>query len=113
MTTIHFYLRFHSAYGQSFSVSGNIKELGNNDQALAIPLRYLNDEYWHGSIEIANNAPAFQYNYILTGSDRFETVECRNDRIINPSLFKTTDIQVMDTWNYAGEYENAFFTQPF
>ncbi len=113
MNTIHFYLRFHSTYGQSFFVSGNIPELGNGDQSLAIPIQYLNDEYWHGSIQIPVTTAEFSYNYILRGSDGFETVECRNDRKINITGINTPEIQVMDTWNYAGEYENAFYTQPF
>ena len=113
MITIHFYLKFHSAYGQSFSVSGNIPELGNNDQTLAIPLQYLNDEYWHGSVEVPKTTGEFQYSYFLTSTDGSETVECRNNWVIHPALVKTAEIQVVDTWNYAGEYENAFFTQPF
>ncbi|MES2646283.1 MAG: 4-alpha-glucanotransferase [Bacteroidota bacterium] len=113
MITIHFYLRFRSEYGQSFFISGNIPELGNGDQSLAVPIQYLNNEYWHGSIEVAKTSKTFQYNYILKGSDGYETVESSNDRIIDTASIKTTELQVMDTWNYAGEYENAFFTQPF
>jgi 4-alpha-glucanotransferase len=113
MITIHFYLRFHSVYGQSFFVSGNIPELGNNDLSRAIPIQYLNDEYWYGSIDVKATTGEFEYKYVLKGVDGFETVECRNDRNVDLLKLKAEELQVMDTWNYTGEYENAFYTQPF
>lgn len=111
--TIHFYLRFSSSYGQTFFITGNIPGLGNNDLSKALPLQYLNDEYWYGAIETDKKTGEFEYSYILKGSDGFETVESKNDRKIDTTKIKAGELQVMDTWNYAGEYENAFFTQPF
>src|SRR6188768_3158365 len=99
MITIHFYLRFHSTYGQSFYISGNIPELGNNDVSKAIPIQYLNDDYWQGSVDIKSSTGEFEYKYILKNPDGFETIESKNDRYIDPSKIKTTEIQVMDTWN--------------
>ena len=113
MITIHFYLRFHSSFGQRFFVSGNIPGLGNGDVSKALAMQYLNDEYWIGSVEVPKDTPEISYSYVLRGTDGFETIENRNDRVIQPAQFKTEEIQVMDTWNYGGEYENAFYTQPF
>lgn len=113
MTTIHFYLRYHTTYGQTFFVSGNIPELGNGDPQKAMPIHYLNDELWHHSIDIPANTPAFTYKYILRNADGTEFVEWPTDRVIDLAKLKSPEVQVVDYWNYAGEFENAFYTQPF
>lgn len=113
MTTIHFYLRFRSTYGQTFFVSGNIPELGNGDPQKAKPINYLNDELWHESIDIPGDTPAFTYRYILRNSDGYESIEWPTDRLIDVASMKSPEVQVIDMWNYSGEFENAFYTQPF
>lgn len=113
MTTIHFYLRFHSSFGQNFFVTGNIPGLGNGDVANTIPMQYLNDEYWIGIVQVPRDTAEISYNYILQDVDGAKTIESRTDRTIHPAELKLPELQVIDTWNYTGEYENAFYTQPF
>ena len=113
MTTIHFFLRYHSEFGQSFFVSGNIPALGNNDPGKALAIKYLNEEYWTGSVELPSDVESFTYQYLLCTQDGLENPEGGHDRTLVLSAMKGQVIQVFDTWNYAGEYENAFFTQPF
>ncbi len=52
--TIHFYLRFHTNLGQTLLVSGDTEALGNDKMDKAIPLKYYNHEFWHGSINLVN-----------------------------------------------------------
>jgi 4-alpha-glucanotransferase len=113
MMTLHFYLRFHSTFGQNFFISGDIPALGNNDPAKAIPLHYLNDEFWHALVDIPENTGNFSYKYLIRHQDGSETVEWAWDRHVNPAKMNTTEIQLVDSWNYPGEYENVFYTQPF
>ena len=114
MITIHFYLRFHSTFGQTFFVTGNIPELGNNDLSQPLDMQYLNDEYWHASIELQEKpATPVQYHYILRNADGFENIENDTDRYFDLSKGKQKLVQLTDTWNYTGEFENAFYTQPF
>ncbi len=113
MITLHFYLRFRSVYGQAFFVSGNIPALGENDVTKAAKLHYLNDEYWHLSIDVAENTPTFSYKYILRNEDGTETTEWMADRTVHPAKLKSNEIQLVDAWIYPGAIENAFFTQPF
>jgi 4-alpha-glucanotransferase len=113
MMTLHFYLRFHSQYGQNFYVSGSIPELGSNDLSKAVPLNYLNDEFWHVILDVPANTGPFTYKYIIRNDDGSETVEWAADRMANPAKVPTTELQLVDTWNYPGEYENVFYTQPF
>lgn len=113
---LNFYLRFSSRLGQSLCVSGSHSSLGDNQLNAAIPLQYFNDEFWHLQLEIEESpdtALPIEYRYLLREEGK-EVVEWGNDRIID---FKKAgakeEITLVDTWNHAGEIENAFFTQPF
>ncbi|MGE5106276.1 MAG: 4-alpha-glucanotransferase, partial [Sphingobacteriales bacterium] len=111
---IHFYVRFHTNYGQTLSVSGNHELLGNDDPGKSFPLTYLNEELWHGIIDAGDTVAEFiNYRYILHQENGDKTIEWGNDRILEVSKITAEEIQLMDTWNHAGEYENAFYTQPF
>lgn len=115
MIKLQFYLRFHTRYGQSLHITGNIDELGNNDTGKAISLNYLNDEYWHVTLEInRETAPSkIRYKYFLRNEDGERIHEWGNDRLLSSLHKDTEEVQVTDTWNHAGEFENAFFTAPF
>ena len=111
---IQFYLRFHTRFGESIFVKGNIDALGNNDQEKAFPLQYVSNEFWQGSIEVDNeHTEDIQYSYLFTEQDGTKINEWGNDRIINISKPGIEEIQVLDTWNHAGEYENVFYSSPF
>lgn len=112
---IQFYLRFHTKYGQSLWISGDIDELGNNDHSMAIPMRYLNEEFWHCSIDIRKKElpKHISYKYILKNEDGEQVFEWGNDRSTDIPTKDTAEIQLTDTWNHAGEYENAFYSSPF
>src|ERR1044072_8793215 len=115
MMKIHFFVRFHTWPGQSLSVTGNIAGLGDDSMENAFPLSYLNNDYWHGILEFdQKDIRHIRYNYILTNEDGYKIIEWGDDRYIN--LSKTSspeEIHVIDTWNHAGEYENAFYSDPF
>jgi len=113
MMTLHFYLRFSSTYGQRFYVTGNLPELGNGNLKEAVAMYYLNDEYWHLTIDVPEKTGAFAYKYVLRNEDGSEMAEWAADRIVDPAAIKTTEVQLKDIWNYPGEYDNTFFTQPF
>lgn len=112
---LQFYLRFHTEFGQSLWISGNLEELGNDDPTLALPLEYLNDEFWQCSLNIKRKSitePVI-YKYFLKNKDGEVTWEWGHDRIINVVKKGIHEVQLVDTWNHAGEYENIFFTAPF
>jgi len=112
---LQFYLRFYTKPGQSLWITGDTDELGNNDQSKAILLRYLNEEFWYGAIDIKKKAvrKSIRYRYLLKNEDGEITVEWGNDRVINEFRKDISEIQLIDTWNHAGEYENSFFSAPF
>ncbi len=112
---LHFYLRYSTKFGQTLFVTGNIPLLGNDDITKPIPLTYLNDQLWHGSIEIGDTEQASPiiYKYILVTENGEQIREFGNDRIIELYKVKASKIVLYDVWNYSGEFENVFFTAPF
>ena len=111
---LDFYLRFYTHPGQSIFVTGNLAELGDGNVSAAIPLNYVNGEFWHCSL-VLSGPPAFpvHYHYILKGADGYLTEEWGDDKYIEAPGAGIEELHVIDTWNYTGEYENVFFTQPF
>jgi 4-alpha-glucanotransferase len=111
---VQFYLRFHTKVGQSLLISGNIEALGNHDPGRAFPLTYMNEEYWQGTLQWDPiQAQEIQYTYLLKNADETIVNEWGDDRVIALGPKGVEEIQVLDTWNHAGEYENAFYTAPF
>ena len=112
---LQFYLRFQTRYGQSLWISGNIQELGNGDPDKALEMEYLNDEFWSANTEIKrkNLPPVIHYKYFLKNVDGTTVQEWGNDRQFDHFEKEIQELQFVDTWNHAGEYENSFFTAPF
>ncbi|MDP4218480.1 MAG: 4-alpha-glucanotransferase [Bacteroidota bacterium] len=111
---IDFYLRFHTHPGQSLHISGNISDLGDEKLSHALPMQYMDAEFWHASLEVdASRIGSLRYHYVLKNEDGTHTEEWGDDRLIGLNRPGVEEVQVMDTWNHAGEYDNAFFTSPF
>ena len=110
---IQFYLRFRTSFGQSLWISDN-GELGTDLTKGAIPMEYLNDEFWVANIKIdKKEASSFHYKYILKNTDGEIIPESGKDRLIDIPANGIKDVQLIDTWNHAGEYENVFYSAPF
>lgn len=112
---IQFYVRFHTRFGQSLWVSGDADELGNNQPEKAVPMTYLNDEFWQASLEIRRKdiTKNIIYKYFLKNEDGELIYEWGQDRSLPVPSKDTHELLMADTWNHAGEFENAFFTAPF
>lgn len=113
---LNFYIRFSTAFGQSLLVSGSNDALGNDELSRAVTLKYFNDEFWQGRVEIPvsdSNVPEIEYRYILKKEDGSHIIEWGNDRVITINKITLKEIVLIDTWNHAGNVENAFFTKPF
>lgn len=111
---IQFYLRFSTRFGQSLAISGNTKALGSNNVNEPFPLTYFNNDFWRGEIEVhPGDAVKIQYRYIFFREDGSSVIEWGDDKQIDISKSGTDEIQVFDSWNDAGSYENAFYTSPF
>lgn len=112
--TIHFYIRFYTRPGESLAVTGNTDELGNYTIENALPLTWLSNDLWTGTVTI--NAPqtnAIHYNYIFKNQEGFSMLEWNDHKTIDITKNPMQEIRVIDTWNHPGEFENAFYTDPF
>lgn len=112
---LQFYLRFHTEFGQSLWIMGNVEELGNNDPAKAMPMEYLNDDFWQYSTEIKRKEVDHPvcYKYFLKNIDGELLFEWSIDREIDMDKKDFSELQMVDTWNNAGEYENVFYSDAF
>ncbi len=111
---IHFYLRYHTEFGQNLFILGNNDFLGNNDPAQAAGLLYLNDDFWHLELEFPQNFDDIVlYRYFLRDKDGSETFDGEESRGIDLSVTYGKTITVFDMWNVASDPTNAFFTRPF
>ena len=110
---IEFYLRFHTKYGQTVFVSGNLTSLGANETTAAFPLRYLSEEFWYGSLEIdPAETDKIEYRYIFQNENNELIKEGEKDRHIDVKK-NSSDLVLIDCWNDESFYENAFYTAPF
>ena len=112
---IEFFVRFSTRYGQSLWVTGNNDVLGNGNIEKAFPLQYFNSEYWYGSVDIVAEAATdeLNYHYILKEETGNIISEWGNDRIVFLRDANTSILTCCDTWNHAGEIDNAFYTKAF
>ena len=111
-----FQLRFHTHPGQSLFLTGNHEIFGNDNLASAIPLDYLNDQFWRVRIYIARSSvpdAEITYRYILKLEDGSTQEDWGRGRSVNPAAFKSDEVLIIDSWNNPGFFENAFYTEPF
>ena len=115
-TRFIFQLRFHTKYGQNLFITGNHPLFGNDDVNEALPMQYLSEEYWVASVDIEQKtipATGITYNYVLRNEDGSFVFDSGSDKKIMPASSTLEETLIIDAWNHAGYFENAFFTEPF
>lgn len=113
---ITFYLQYTTHFGQNLFIIGNHPKLGNQQIERAVPMHYLNEDFWEVSIPFRiDEIPqeGIIYHYILKNEDGTISYDWGNDKKIIPAFIKKATLRIEDAWNYAGYFENAFYTEPF
>ena len=113
---ITFKLRYSTNFGQNIYIVGNHHLLGDNNLDKALPLSFIDNEFWGVSLTILNPSRINQnitYNYILKNPDGTVSYDWGSDKTFNPSTFDKAKTLIIDSWNYAGYFENAFYSEPF
>jgi 4-alpha-glucanotransferase len=113
-----FRLRYRTKYGQSLFLVGGHPRLGGGDAGKAIPLQFLNDEFWEVSLDWPaakgeNARVRIAYDYLLHNADGSFVRDWGRDRTLVPADWSRDELLVIDSWNNAGAIENAFCTEPF
>jgi 4-alpha-glucanotransferase len=111
---VHFYVRFSTKPGQSLFLVGNATELGNNNSSQAIPLTYIDVNFWGGSFQIdTNKVDILTYKYILKEAGKEDSTEYGDDKAIDLSEYAKKELTTIDTWQTEADYRNNFYTQAF
>ena len=58
-------------------------------------------------------AEGIQYNYVLKHRIILLVYDWGTDKKLTPDLFKYEEVLIADSWNHAGYFNNAFYTEPF
>jgi 4-alpha-glucanotransferase len=115
--TLVLQLRFTTQFGQNIYVMGNHPLLGNNNIEKAVPLTYFNENYWKLSLSFSGKDlvnESVRYQYLIKNADGTISYDWGgNDKSFNPTNIKSKELLLIDSWNAAGYFENAFYTEPF
>lgn len=80
-------------------------------------MMFYNDQLWHYRLDLPENdslnPESIQYKYLLKQDDGESILEWGDDRVIELSKITAEEIQTIDAWNHAGEFENVFYLAPF
>jgi 4-alpha-glucanotransferase len=115
---VHFFIRFHTRPGQSLWLTGDTEALGSGGMNTKLPMRYHNDEMWELAVDIPDgewsDKEAIVYSYVLEDADGSSIEEWGRDRrLLKSDVGNKGRLEVLDTWNHAGSYENVFFNSAF
>ncbi len=112
---VTFKLRFFTKPGQTLYIAGNHDLLGNDVMENSVPLAYINNDFWGVTINLGDKVinQKITYNYLLKDTDGSISYDWGSDKTFNPSTLAKAHILIIDSWNYAGYFENAFYSEPF
>lgn len=112
---IIFNLRYSTQYGQNIFITANHPAFGNGSIKEALPLQYFNENTWFAELNLCKEECINEdiiYNYFIKNEDGTISYDWGSSKKINFSKHKGK-LLLLDAWNYAGYFENAFFTEPF
>ena len=112
---ITFRLRFHTRPGESLLLCGGHERLGGGRVESAIPMQYLAPGFWQVVISFARaiKPDALRYHYLWRDAAGSLTEDQGHGRVLDASVLDHAELLVMDSWNHAGFFQNAFDTDPF
>ncbi len=113
---ITFRIRYSTHPGQNIFVCGDHPLLGSRAPEKAIPMRYVNADYWESEVEFAHEANArgpFSYFYLVRNADRSVLEDFGGDRKLDLTALAMNTTVIWDSWNETGAVDNVYFTEPF
>jgi 4-alpha-glucanotransferase len=112
---LNFHLRFKTNFGQTIYITGNHPLLGNGNIEKAVPMVYLNEDYWvlHLATKGLLKAETICYSYFIQNQDGTRIFDWGSDKSIIVDQLATKELVLIDAWNFTGYTDNAFYTAPF
>ncbi len=119
--TIHFFIKYHTSFGETLFITGDHALLGGGELQKALPMTYYNDAFWHAIVEFPSPkrtgkkyaARKISYQYFLKDTAGINVFEGEADRYIETVTTGKESVSIIDTWNATGDMENVFFTEAF
>ena len=112
---VSFHLKYKTHFGQGIYIYGNHAQLGENKIENAVPLVYLNNDYWvlHLEMDASLVNHKIVYHYFIQNADGTKSFEAGNDKVIDLNAQQSSELVIIDSWNFNGYKENTFYTSPF
>ena len=112
---LNFHLRFKTNFGQTIYITGNHPLLGNGNIEAAVPMVYLNEDYWvlHLTTKGLLKAETIHYSYFIQNADGTRIFDWGSDKSIIVDQLATKELVLIDAWNFTGYIDNSFYTAPF
>ena len=112
---LNFHLRYKTNFGQAIFITGNHPLLGNGKIDQAVPMVYLNDDYWVLHLETNGllKEASITYSYFIQNADGTRSFDWGADKSIDTSQLSSKELVLIDAWNFTGYTDNAFYTAPF
>jgi 4-alpha-glucanotransferase len=109
-------LRYHARFGQTLFLCGEHPLLGNSRQENAVPLHYINEEFWEAQIAVPNKPKpkgVLSYYFFVRNEDGSVVEDFGGDRKLEISDLPAGRTLVLDSWNDVNAIGNVYFTEPF
>jgi 4-alpha-glucanotransferase len=112
---LNFHLRFKTSFGQAIFITGDHPLLGNGNIEAAVPMVYLNEDYWvlHLATKGLLKNETIHYSYFIQNADGTRSFDWGSDKSIIVDQLVTKELVLIDAWNFTGYTDNAFYTAPF
>ena len=94
---ISFNISYHTQWGESLFICGDILQMGGGDAAQALEMRLTSPDSWVCDIELDSNPGDFNYFFIVKSPDKAWRFEWGK-----PHLFKSSpdldNVKIFDCW---------------
>ncbi len=112
---VSFHLRYKTHFGQGIYIYGNHPQLGNHSIDHAVPLVFLNNDYWvlHLDMDLTTTKEKVVYHYYIQNEDGTRSFDAGSDKSFDLANLQSSELVIIDSWNFTGYKENAFYTAPF
>jgi 4-alpha-glucanotransferase len=109
-------LRYHTRFGQELFLCGDHLWFGGGQQERALPLRYLNEEFWEVTLDLPDTGrpeTPVSYYFLVRQPDGSVQEDFGGDRKLNLASLPAGHSVIIDSWNDLGAVENIFSSEPF
>lgn len=108
---ISFVINYHTDWGESLYICGNIPELGNGDDHKAVEMELVSPDTWKLSVELKHAPGDFDYRFIVKAPERAWKFEWgAPHRFVSGKGI--TEYSIYDSWHDL-PYDKPFYSSAF